>query len=107
MENALKRTMGDRRFLKELVGAFMDQLPGHLSEIKLALDQENTTTLMESAHKLKGAATSVGMAPLSGIAQAVETSARNRNFRATAELVQHLYEEFDRLKAYTKEINWQ
>ncbi len=106
MEKALRRAMGDRKFLKELVAAFMDQLPGHLSDIKGALDMENAEALSEFAHTLKGAAANAGMEPLSMAAQTIEASANSRDLKAAEDSIQHLHDEYDRLVDYTKEIEW-
>ncbi len=106
MEKALRRAMGDRRFLHELVTAFMDQLPGHLSDIKEALDQENVDALSEFAHTLKGAAANAGMEPLAAVAQAVEASANDQDLTAAAEFLQRLHDEYDRLVTYTSELDW-
>ncbi|MBC8549689.1 MAG: Hpt domain-containing protein [Candidatus Brocadiales bacterium] len=54
-DEILKRFDGDKEFLAELVGIFINDIPKQLSEIKEAVDNLNSKDLEKSAHKLKGA----------------------------------------------------
>lgn len=54
-DEILKRFDGDEEFLTEMVGIFISDIPGQLSEIKKAVDNRNSKNLEKSAHKLKGA----------------------------------------------------
>ena len=54
-DEILKRFDGDKEFLAELVGIFINDIPKQLSEIKEAIDNLNSKDLEKSAHKLKGA----------------------------------------------------
>jgi len=56
LEKALKRTMGDRELLSELVDFTLQDIPGQIGQIEDLLERGDSFQLKESAHKLKGSA---------------------------------------------------
>lgn len=57
-EKALKRTMGDRQLLAELLDFTITDMDKQLDELRAAIDQ--TGLLKDAAHRLKGTAGAVG-----------------------------------------------
>jgi len=59
-EKALKRTMGDRELLAELLDFTVADIQSQLNLLNQALESDNGNLLKEEAHKLKGTAGAVG-----------------------------------------------
>jgi|GEM_PF-1288114 len=106
MDTSLKRAMGDREFLQEMVAAFIKQLPDHLSALDHALKHQDASTLSNCAHTLKGAAANLSMNPLAGWAKRVEFSAKDQNFDEAVQCMAKLRTETERLISYTDQLQW-
>lgn len=62
--------------MEDLVAGFVERLPQQLTELRQAVNQEDTENLKRLAHQLKGAAGGYGFMPVSEQAAAVEASVR-------------------------------
>jgi PAS domain S-box-containing protein len=100
IEAGLKRAMGDRAFFKELVEAFLLELPGHIQAVEEALAQKNAETMSHCAHAIKGAAANLSMELLADAARELELSARHHDLDDSARLARRLVREARRLGAY-------
>ncbi|MGA7342079.1 MAG: response regulator [Terracidiphilus sp.] len=75
-EAFLQRMMGDEGFAREIVGAFLEELPALLAALKAGAGQQNLESIGKQAHKIKGSAANVGGEALRNAALQVETAAR-------------------------------
>jgi two-component system sensor histidine kinase/response regulator len=72
---ALERVRGKHRFLRQLTEMFLAELPKVLDAIGTAAAANNTVQLESLAHRLRGAAMTVGGEALAAVATALEKSA--------------------------------
>ncbi len=54
LQAALAMAGGDVRLLRELAGAFLDEVPQLLESLRSAVDEEDSESLQRSAHQLQG-----------------------------------------------------
>jgi len=54
LQAALAMAGGDVRLLRELAGAFLDEVPQLLGSLRSAVDEEDSESLRSSAHQLQG-----------------------------------------------------
>ena len=67
---------GDQELLREIVAVFLDDSPRLLSEIRQAIQENNSRRLQLAAHTLKGAASNFGAAVAVGAALTLEHQGR-------------------------------
>lgn len=65
------RCLGNEAFAGKIVRKYLDRFPGDLEELKQAVDSEEQ--LEKCAHRLKGAAASVGARRLEGLLTRIES----------------------------------
>ncbi len=70
---ALHSVNGDRRLLRDIVEAFLDESPRLLATIRQAIDKRDAKTLQRAAHTLKGSTRYFGAAHASEMALQLET----------------------------------
>lgn len=84
----------DPRYLS-LKAAFIEELPGRLSGIAAASDQQNWDELGFKLHQLKGIAGSFGFPELSRMAGQIEFGLQNQEYQLVAAAVKTLIEQAD------------
>ncbi len=71
---ALLRVKGDQSFLCTLAALFIEEAPGQLEDLRLAVEGGDSERISRTAHKLKGSAYPFCAAKLSVAAQTMETT---------------------------------
>ncbi len=71
-DEALRRVNGDRRLLRDIVEAFLDESPRLLAMIRGAIEQQDAKTLQRVAHTLKGSTGYFGATQASEMALQLE-----------------------------------
>lgn len=85
-----KITRGDADFQQELLETFMEDAPDFIEEIKIALVTQDHHTLKHKAHQLKGAAATVGIFPLSNLAEQLEKKVQQEQLDFLSYLVEKM-----------------
>ena len=106
LENALERAMGDKDFLKMLLGGFIQELPDQIESLKVAVAGTDTVTLAEQAHKLKGAAANLSAYGVSSAAKSLEEIGRSQNMDEANQILEVLLNESKRLTEYIERAEW-
>ena len=96
-ESLLARCMGRTEFADRLVRKLAEYLPDWVSEIQLAVEDDDAAGLDASAHKLKGASASVSAEPIRRLAERLEACGRDGNLSDARGLLLQLQSEQDRL----------
>jgi CheY-like chemotaxis protein/HPt (histidine-containing phosphotransfer) domain-containing protein len=96
-EVVLARVGGDRALLVEICQLFLQELPGHLTKIRAALDAGAADSLRASAHTLKGAASNFSAPLVVGAALRLERAGESGDLGSGEELWTTLKFEADRL----------
>jgi PAS domain S-box-containing protein len=102
LEKALERTMGDKEFLKMLLGGFIQELPDQIESLKVAVADTDTVALIERAHKLKGAAANLSAYGISSAAKSLEEIGRSQKMGQAHQILDILLDESRRLTEYVE-----
>jgi CheY-like chemotaxis protein len=93
-DRALEGIDGDRLLLADVIGAFLETLPGTIEGLQRALDDQEAIALQHAAHSLKGELLAIGATTASETARKLEESAKRRDLVCAkgelAALRQHL-----------------
>jgi PAS domain S-box-containing protein len=106
LEDALERAMGDKDFLKMLLGEFVQGLPDQIESLKVAVAGTDTVALAEQAHKLKGAAANLSAYGVSSAAKSLEEIGRSQNMDEANQVLEVLLNESKRLTEYIERVEW-
>ena len=88
---ALDYVQGDKDFLREIFGIFLEEIPQRKSNFKEALAAEDTEKLTAVAHALKGVSLTIGAISCHKLSAEIEYAARSQD----AEKAAVLYKELD------------
>ena len=105
-EKALERAMGDKDFLKMLLGGFIQELPDQIESLKVAVADTDTVALTEQAHKLKGSAANLSANGVSSAAKSLEEIGRSQNMDNANQILEVLINEGKRLTEYIERAEW-
>jgi len=94
-ERALQKLCGDVDLLDQIISVFLSNAAIHLETLGQAVAVTDRPNLVATAHKLKGAALSVGAARLAAVAMRLETLGRNERFTAAADALSELHDELE------------
>jgi two-component system, sensor histidine kinase and response regulator len=106
LEKALERAMGDKDFLKMLLGGFIQELPDQIESLKVAVAGTDAVALTEQAHKLKGAAANLSAYGVSSAAKSLEEIGRSQNMDEANQILEVLLNESKRLTEYVERAEW-
>ena len=99
--NELEEIMdGDQALLRECFGDFIAELPQRLRDIRSSIDNEDTTALGRTAHRLKGSLKYLAAGPAAEAAYRLEMIGKTGTLDQSEEAFTELTEECERLKAY-------
>lgn len=83
----LEETVGDREFVAELIGDFLDGLPAQLAALRAASDGGDQEQLHRIAHTLKSNAATFGAESFARACRELEQAARGGEPAAAGDLV--------------------
>lgn len=87
MAEFVRRNLDDLELSRDVAAVFIQHGPVYLWEISTAISAGDSNALLQSAHKLKGAAANLALVRLRDSAAAVEAAARTGNIELAAGLV--------------------
>jgi CheY-like chemotaxis protein len=82
--DALRRARGKPEFLRELVAAFLEELPETMQDIKIAAARGDFSHLGRTAHRLVGAAANLGARATADAARLLEQAGHDADPAAVA-----------------------
>ncbi len=100
LDKAVAEFDGMKDFLFGLVAEFLRLAEAQLEKMYLAVEQEDTETLYQEAHMIKGGAGNLHAAPVSRAAEQIETAAMAADLHGIGQSVRVLDEELLRMKKY-------
>ena len=100
LEQALGRVGGDRGFYQELLGMLLEDAPEQVREMHAAIDGGNAEQLMQTAHRLKGAAANLAAGPVQDVALCLETMGRQGCLADAGTQLARLEAELSRLRRF-------
>lgn len=103
--SALERTGGDREFLDELLGLYIEDFEDKYPQIKNAVAARDVDLIRELAHGLKGSSANLSLLPLQDIFFRLEMAGRENKPEDAEKTLPRLQEEYERLKTFLKKNN--
>jgi HPt (histidine-containing phosphotransfer) domain-containing protein len=94
----MDRCGDDRELLAELVGLFLDDVPGLMSDIRQAITEGRASALAHAAHTLKGAVGNFSAQPAFEAARCLEVAGRNGDLEDAPQMLIQLEVELERLE---------
>ena len=80
----------DNGFIKEIIGLFLEQLPGLVDDIKGFLNDKDTEKFIRTSHALKGASLNVGAKALGEHAKLMEKTGSKGKLESAGDLIKEL-----------------
>jgi PAS domain S-box-containing protein len=88
----------DEGFLKEMIGTFLTDAPGLVSQIRTSLEHGDAPTLRRAAHSLKSNSADFGAQALSDMCRELEMKGKAGTLDGAQTLVAAVEQEFERVK---------
>jgi len=86
----VRRNLGNIKLSHDVAAVFIEHGPEYLQEICTAVSAGDSNALLQSAHKLKGAAANLALVRLRDSAASIEAAARTGNIEQAAALIPEL-----------------
>ncbi len=93
----MTRIADDLELGRELVQAFLDEIPDQIEQLRQAIEKSNVETVRRAAHSIKGAAANVSGKSLQAIAWEMEQLGKAGRAKEIASLMPELEQRFDTL----------
>ena len=106
LKKAVKRAMGDKEFLKEMLEQFTISMPVQVQALKTAIEEGNAEALQREAHTLKGSAANLSADNIAVAALRLEQMGREKDLTAGEQRFGELEAELTRFEAYLDRIDW-
>ena len=91
----MERLMGDRELAQTIAGGFLTDMPEQLATLQAHLTARHTYAAALQAHRIKGAAATVGCVALQKVAWAMETAGQAGDLHAMAAHFSDLQQQFN------------
>ena len=102
----LKRYLGNEALARELVLLFVAKAPGYISVISENLEAGNQLSVQHQAHKLKGAAETLGAGRVAALAAEIIALGKSNQLGKARQAVQQLDVEYEALLTILTERGW-
>ncbi|MBU2627553.1 MAG: cache domain-containing protein [Proteobacteria bacterium] len=100
VEKALEEFQGDKKFLMEVMGEFIQTMEAQMPRIRQAVSVKDFVTLKNEAHAIKGGASNLAANALATAAGRLEDMGKSENFENSDSALKIFEKEFLRLKNY-------
>jgi HPt (histidine-containing phosphotransfer) domain-containing protein len=97
-KDLLKRLLGDREMVVEIIKAFLDDMPGQIAALRTYVENGRADKATAQAHKIKGAAANIAARALQDAAYDMETAAGTGDMETLNALMPELEARYSRLK---------
>ena len=94
---------GQPRLVERIIGAYHEQSPQLLSELKRAALAQDTDAIARAAHSLRSSSANLGATRLAVLCKQIESSAREQHLDAARELLDALEREYRKVSAALRE----
>jgi signal transduction histidine kinase/DNA-binding response OmpR family regulator len=102
---AVQHSGGDEDLLREVLSAFLPEIPDHLSNLNQAQTNQDRQALQRHAHTLKGLSATFGMTTVSETAKGLEHACRDhRDWNELGELAARLIEQVESCRPLLQSI---
>ncbi len=102
LKSVMARFGDDREFYRELVGDFLNYVPGKIEELEEALQADDRETVQGIAHNIKGTAGNLGARKVFSTALRIENKSVSGILAEVPPLIEELKFEIARLKEFSE-----
>ncbi|EDX84873.1 PAS fold family [Synechococcus sp. PCC 7335] len=88
----------DREFLEEICNSFLDDAPGRVRELRMAVDTADAPTIATTAHALKSLSGCIGAMSLFQLCQSIEANAKSNYVEPVASSLAQVITEYDKVQ---------
>ena len=99
-----KRLMGDEDLLGTIIEGFLSDIPKEIKLLRGAIQNGNALTVVEQAHKIKGAAGNISGSAFQKAAQSMEFAGKKGDLKSLKSLMIELELQFNQLKKHIGSI---
>ena len=103
---ALEQAIGDRVFLNELVNVFIASVETQIQEMEAALDAGHLDIVVDTAHRICGAAGNLFAGEIYDVVCRLEDMAKAGSFKDVKRMLAELVKAIGRLRDYTADGRW-
>ncbi len=96
----MERVDGDEELIREVLGIFLEDIPGILEELKRGVKEGLPEVVARAAHALKGASANIAANRLREYAYQLEIKAKSEDLAGASDLYASLETEFNELKTH-------
>ncbi len=100
MARLREASLGDRRFLHELIALFLEDTPRQLTALRESIEEADLSALHRGAHRLKGAGTNLGAQVFAELCLKLEQLGKQGNLKEAPAVFHDLQEEYARLQDF-------
>ncbi len=93
-EGFMSRVLDDMELARELVEAFLQDMPKQIGLLQSAIESRDAEQAMRQAHRLRGAAANMGGEAMKSTAARMESAAKSTDFIALEQLVATLSQQY-------------
>jgi signal transduction histidine kinase/DNA-binding response OmpR family regulator len=93
------RLMNNKELIKKVMGMFLNDMPGHIEQLKKAIEEDNFLDAESQSHQIKGVAANVGAMALSVLAFKVEQAIKTGELEILSQTLLELESNFTLLIA--------
>lgn len=97
-------TLGEPALVEELLTLYVDDTHQRLERAQQALQNDDTETLANEAHSMKGASGSIGARQMHALASALELSARDDDTVTAQQLLDTLFSTYKMVRSQIEDI---
>jgi HPt (histidine-containing phosphotransfer) domain-containing protein len=94
----MNRIMGDMELARTLAEGFLADMPVQIEKLKAAIGTGDSSLAGKQAHRIKGAALTMGGIAFQKIAYSMELAGKGGNLKSLGAQMSQLEEEFENLK---------
>ncbi|MCZ6633301.1 MAG: Hpt domain-containing protein [bacterium] len=98
LEKALENVGGDLEILQEIAALFLEDSPGMLAQVRLAVERGEAEPLMRSAHTLKGSVANFGAEAAVEVALRLERMGQEGHLEGSDEAYRALEKEIEQVQ---------
>jgi two-component system sensor histidine kinase/response regulator len=106
LPEALKRSMGDAGFLRNMLNELRDSIPDALARLAKAHRNRDMLALSKEAHQLKGTASNLGAKAIAAAALKLEQIGKSGNPDGCGQVMMELQLAVERFKQYLDQVDW-
>jgi len=94
----ISRMLGDEELAREIISVFLNDVPNKIATLKQALENRETSHVMDNAHAIKGAAMNVSALALIDVAYLMEEAGETADIDKAISLMPEIEKQFELLK---------